>query len=151
MLLKHVRNAQVFFRELSNSGTAVAGLEIDTRQYGLCKVLSVRDSVISAKTTDGKEVRIQIRTFTHGEYGSYLKSVVDKFRSYGNARSYLVCTGNFESALRRARNDAERREFEQIIFGYIRTGLSNASPLEIRQMRMLYGSLDAFQEAAHQQ
>ena len=151
MLLKHVRNAQAFFRELSNSGTAVAGIEIDTRQYGLCKVLSVRDSVISAKTADGKDVRIQIRTFTHGEYGSYLKSVVDKFRSYGNARSYLVCTGNFESALRRARNDAERREFEQIIFGYIRTGLSNASPLEIRQMRMLYGSLDAFQKAAHQQ
>ena len=149
MLLKHVRNAQVFFRKLTNSGTDVAGIKIPVRQYGLCTVSSVRDSVIRAWTADGREVTIQTRTFTHEEYRSYFKSVMEKFGCYSQARSYLVCTGNFEAGLSLVQNDHERHEFEQIIYGYIRTGLSNASPLEIRQMRMLYGSLDAFQKAAH--
>ena len=75
---------------------------------------------------------------------------MNRFGLHSEIRAYLLCTGNFEYALELAKNDKkEHAFFEKVIYGYIRAGLSNASPLEIRQMRMLYGPLDAFQDATH--
>ena len=108
----------------------------------------MKDSIITAKDKKGKTVTIQIRTFTHEEYASYLQEIVKRFRLNNEFYSYLLCTGNFELALKTP-NVTDRKFFEKVIYGYIRVGLSNASPLEIRQMRMLYGSLDAFQKATH--
>ena len=144
----HVRKAQIFFRQFTNSGEAVAGIHFYSRFFGYCHVLSVKDSIITAKDKKGKTVTIQIRTFTHEEYASYLQEIVKRFRLNNELYSYLLCTGNFELALKTP-NVTDRKFFEKVIYGYIRVGLSNASPLEIRQMRMLYGSLDAFQKATH--
>ena len=126
----------------------MAGIRFYSRFYGVCDVLSVKDSIITATDKNGKTVTIQIRTFTHEEYASYLREVVKRFNLNQELYSYLLCTGNFELALKTP-NATDRKFFEKVIYGYIRVGLSNASPLEIRQMRMLYGSLDAFQEATH--
>lgn len=150
-LLNHVKKSKLFFWQFTNSGSALSGIEFHSRLYGKCKVISVQNSIITAECLkDKKQVKIQIRTFTHPEYESYLRNVISRFGSYSEVRSYLLCTGNFEDALEKVKDmPGERLFFEQVIYGYIRTGLSNASPLEIRQMRMLYGSLDAFQKATH--
>ena len=149
-LIGHVRKSIVFFRQFTNSGTAVAGIKLQSRFYGSCTVLSVRNSVITAQCGTGKNVSVQIRTFTHEEYRVYLRQVIERFGLQSEVCSYLLCTGNFGDALEKVQDDPEKRGFfEKVIYGYIRTGLSNASPLEIRQMRMLYGSLDAFQRATH--
>ena len=149
-LTGHVRKSIVFFRQFTNSGPAVAGIKLQSRFFGNCTVLSVKDSVITAQCGRGKNVSIQIRAFTHEEYRIYLRQVIERFGLQSEVCSYLLCTGNFVDALEKVQNKPkERRFFEKVIYGYIRTGLSNASPLEIRQMRMLYGSLDAFQKATH--
>lgn len=149
-LTGHVRKSIVFFRQFTNSGPAVAGIKLQSRFFGNCTVLSVKDSVITAQCGRGKNVSIQIRAFTHEEYRIYLRQVIERFGLQSEVCSYLLCTGNFGDALEKVQNKPkERRFFEKVIYGYIRTGLSNASPLEIRQMRMLYGSLDAFQKATH--
>lgn len=150
-LLRHVRNSKTFFWQFSNSGARVEGIEFYSNLHGHCKVVFVRDSIITAeRVSDGARVKIQIRTFTHEEYKSYLRNVIARFGSVSEARSYLLCTGNFADALEKVQDyPADRAFFEKVIYGYIRAGISNASPLEIRQMRMLYGSLDAFQKATH--
>ena len=147
-LSNHVRKAQIFFRQFTNSGGAVSGIRFYSRLYGYCDVLSVKDSIITAQNKKGETVSIQIRTFTHEEYASYLREIVKRFNLNHELYSYLLCTGNFELALKTP-SKTDRNFFEKVIYGYIRVGLSNASPLEIRQMRMLYGSLDAFQKATH--
>ena len=38
-------------------------------------------------------------------------------------RSYLACTGDFETAIRLSPYEDERREFEWIAYGYIRSGV----------------------------
>ena len=149
LLTRHVKNSHIYFNMLCNSGSAAAGIEIQSHVYGLCKVSQVKDSVIYAETSARKKVTILIRAFTHEEYRWYLRQVTNKFGLYDQMRSYLLCTGNFGIALELARTDSERNEFETVIYGYVRSGLSNASPLEIRQMRMLYGSLEPFQRATH--
>ena len=148
-LKKHVEDAHIFYRKFTNSGADVAGIEFYSRFYGKCTVISVKDSVITARRENGKEVPVLIRAFTHSEYKSYLSQVVSRFGFHSQVKSYLLCTGNFEYVLTKVQDQEERQLFEKIIYGYIRAGLSNASPLEIRQMRMLYGSLDAFQKATH--
>ena len=149
-LTGHVQKGHKFFLQFSNSNNAVTGIRFYSRVHGYCTVISVKDLVITAKDSKEKTVTSQIRTFTHEEYASYLKEVVKRFGLQAEFRSYLLCTGNFEDALKLAKdNKAEYEFFEKVIYGYIRAGLSNASPLEIRQMRMLYGSLDAFQKATH--
>ena len=149
-LAEHVRKSIVFFRQFTNSGSAVAGVKLQSRLFGHCTVLSVKNSEITARCENGNTVTIQIRTFTHEEYKFYLRQIIERFGLQAEVCSYLLCTGNFEDALEKVQNKPEKRIFfEKVIYGYIRTGLSNASPLEIRQMRMLYGSLDAFQKATH--
>lgn len=147
-LENHVMKAQIFFRQFTNSGNAVSGIRFYSRLHGYCNVLSVRDSIITAEDSKKGIVSIQIRTFTHEEYTSYLQEITKRFNLKSELYSYLLCTGNFEHALKTT-NPKDRDFFEKVIYGYIRVGLSNASPLEIRQMRMLYGSLDAFQKATH--
>lgn len=150
-LTGHVQKAYRFFLQFSNSKNALSDIRYYSREHGYCTVISVKDLVITAKNVKGKTVTSQIRTFTHEEYASYLKEVVKRFGLQAEFRSYLLCTGNFEDALNLAKGNKKEYEFfEKVIYGYIRAGLSNASPLEIRQMRMLYGSLDAFQKATHQ-
>ena len=81
------------------------------------------------------------------EYMKYLHSVASSLNLATQMRSYLACTGNFRMAIILAQTEEERMEYERIAYSYIRSGIVNASPMEIRQLRMLYGTLKPFRKA----
>ena len=83
------------------------------------------EDAVPAKTVSGELLQFPIRSMSAGEYMEYLHTVAKKFDMNVQMRSYLICTGNFKTAL----------------------SLVNATPTEIRQLRMLYGSLEPFQRA----
>jgi hypothetical protein len=149
MLTYHVNNASVFFRYLCYSGGLGSGMKIRTGQHGICQVTSVQNAIITAETVSGELLQFPIRSMSAGEYMEYLHTVAKKFDMNVQMRSYLICTGNFKTALSLASAESERSEFEQIAYSYIRSGIVNATPTEIRQLRMLYGSLEPFQRAMH--
>lgn len=147
MLLRHIRNARIFFVTLSNGGNKVYGLDFHSETHGHCRVLSVNEYEIKAEKMSGELVTIQLRALSHREYMDYLYTISTAYGLTEQLRSYLACTGSFDLAIQLSPDEEEQREFKQIAYSYIRSGIVNASPVEIRHLRMLYGSSGAFRKA----
>lgn len=143
----HLNGARVFFNMCRNGGAAVAGMPFRSVRHGACTVERVRDSVLTIRTKDGETAEIPLLSMSREEYNDFLRNIAGKFGLSSQMRSYLACTGDFETAIVLSPDETEQREFDWIAYGYIRSGIVHASPVEIRHLRMLYGSLDAFRRA----